>query len=219
MRLIFIYGQAASGKLTVARQLAEMTGLALFHNHLVVDAVGAVFPFGSEAFVRLREQFWLAVVKDAVTLGRSLIFTFAPEASVAPDFPERMRSLVEASGGTVTFVKLQVSESEQERRIVDPSRAAFGKLRSLELLRELRPQFDDCSSAMPEPMLAIDTDVVLPIDAARMIAEALQLQTSANALEIVRVDGGFAPSTGHHEECTRAELGHVQMNQQEGRRE
>ena len=175
MRVIFIYGQAASGKLTVARHLAELTGLALFHNHLIVDAVRAVFPFGSEAFVRLREQFWLAVVKEAVAQRRSLIFTFAPEASVAPDFPKRMRSLVEASGGALTFVALRVSEREQERRIIDPSRAAFGKLRSLELLRQLRQQFDDCASAMPEPQLAIDTDVVLPIDAARMIATALQL--------------------------------------------
>jgi hypothetical protein len=62
MRVVFIYGPVASGKLTVARALAERTGMALFHNHLVVDAVGAVFPFGSEAFVRLREQFWLAVI-------------------------------------------------------------------------------------------------------------------------------------------------------------
>jgi hypothetical protein len=174
MRVIFIYGQAASGKLTVARHLAELTGLALFHNHLIVDAVGAVFPFGSEAFVRLREQFWLAVVREAVAQGRSLIFTFAPEASVAPDFPDRMRSLVEASGGSLTFIALRVSEREQERRIIDPSRAAFGKLRSLELLRQLRRQFNDCASAMPEPQLAIDTDDVLPTDAARMIVTAFQ---------------------------------------------
>jgi hypothetical protein len=183
MHIIFIYGQAASGKLTVARHLAELTGLPLFHNHLIVDAVGAVFPFGSEAFVRLREQFWLAVFMEAAASGQSLIFTFAPEASVAPDFPERVRSLMGASGGDLTFVALRVSEREQERRIIDPSRAAFGKLRSLELLRQLRRQFDDCASAMPEPELAINTDVVLPIDAARMIAEALQLQASASVPE------------------------------------
>ena len=56
MRLIFIYGPVASGKLTIARLVSERTGLPLFHNHLVVDAVAAVFPFGSEAFVILRER-------------------------------------------------------------------------------------------------------------------------------------------------------------------
>ena len=57
MKLIFIHGPVASGKLTIARALAALTGLAVFHNHLVVDAVAAVFPFGSEPFIRLREQF------------------------------------------------------------------------------------------------------------------------------------------------------------------
>jgi hypothetical protein len=62
MKLLFLYGPVASGKLTIARELATLTGFALFHNHLVVDAVAAVFPFGSERFVKLREQFWLANV-------------------------------------------------------------------------------------------------------------------------------------------------------------
>ena len=56
------YGPAVSGKLTIAKELATLTGFSLFHNHLVVDAVAAVFPFGSERFVKLREQFWLANV-------------------------------------------------------------------------------------------------------------------------------------------------------------
>jgi hypothetical protein len=44
MKLVFIDGQIASGKLTVGRDLADLTGLPLCHNHLIVDAVGAVFP-------------------------------------------------------------------------------------------------------------------------------------------------------------------------------
>jgi cytidylate kinase len=39
MKLLFLYGPAASGKLTIARELTTLTGFALFHNHLVVDAV------------------------------------------------------------------------------------------------------------------------------------------------------------------------------------
>ena len=90
MRLVFIHGPAASGKLTVARELAARTGLSLFHNHLVVDALLAVFPFGSPAFVDLRERIWLDVFAAAAAEDRSMIFTFHPEASVAPDFPGRV---------------------------------------------------------------------------------------------------------------------------------
>lgn len=175
MKLLFLYGPAAAGKLTIARELAGITGLALFHNHLVVDAVAAVFPFGSERFVRLREHFWLETMREAAEAGRSTIFTFAPEASVAPDFPDRARATVEKAGGEVIFVRLTLSRAEQERRIDTPARAEFGKLRSLELLRELRDQFEACEAAMPEPLISIDTTDEMPARAAVSIARAAGL--------------------------------------------
>jgi len=55
MKLIFIWGGAASGKLTVAQKLSELTGIALFHNHLVVDALLGKCELGAPEFVRLRE--------------------------------------------------------------------------------------------------------------------------------------------------------------------
>lgn len=76
--VVFLHGKAACGKLTVGRALAARTGYPLFHNHLIVDAVSAVFPFGSEAFVALRQRFWLDMFSEAARLGRPLIFTFAP---------------------------------------------------------------------------------------------------------------------------------------------
>ncbi|MBN9539607.1 MAG: shikimate kinase, partial [Alphaproteobacteria bacterium] len=72
MKLVFFYGPVASGKLTIARLVAERTGLPLFHNHLIVDAVAAVFPFGSKAFVMLRERFWLETISTAAEAGQSL---------------------------------------------------------------------------------------------------------------------------------------------------
>jgi hypothetical protein len=173
MRVVFIYGHPASGKLTIARELAERTTMALFHNHLIVDAVSAVFPFGSEAFVRLREQFWLTVFAEAAREGRSLIFTFAPEPTVKPGFAERVRALVQAAGGEVMFVALTVPPEEQERRLLAPDRAAFGKLRSLDLLRHLRADLTACIAAMPEALVTIDTTVVGPAAAAEAIINAM----------------------------------------------
>ena len=170
MQLIFLYGPPAVGKLTVGRALAQATGFALFHNHLIVDALEAVFPFGSPSFVALREEFWLATFRAAAHEGRSLVFTFAPEPTVAADFPARARAAVEAEAGAVAFVRLTVSEAEQERRLANPDRAAMGKLRSLELLHELRPALAACEAAMPEPVLTIDTGVVSAEVAAGRIA-------------------------------------------------
>ena len=169
MELIFLYGQVASGKLTVARALAARTGYALFHNHLIVDAVGAVFPFGSDEFVRLREAFWLEVMEAAARSGRSLIFTFAPEPTVSSDFPDRAATIVADAGGHTTFVALGVTAEEQERRIANADRAQYGKLQSVELLRQLRPDFERCMTATPPASLTIDTGIMSADEAAMRI--------------------------------------------------
>ncbi|MGA2057236.1 MAG: AAA family ATPase [Bradyrhizobium sp.] len=173
MQLVFIYGQVASGKLTIARELSARTGIALFHNHLVVDAVAAVFPFGSEPFSRLREQFWMAVFEEAARQDRSLIFTFAPEPTVAVDFPDRARAVIAKNGGRVIFVALELPRDEQERRLVDEGRAAFGKMRDLSLLRKLRPQFEACTAAMSQPALRLDVSRLTPSQSAEAISRLM----------------------------------------------
>ena len=179
MRLVFIHGPAASGKLTVARELAALTGLPLFHNHLVVDALLAVFPFGSPAFVELREKMWMDVFRAAAEEGRSLIFTFHPEASVASDFPARAAALVETAGGRIDFVALSCAPETVAARIEAPSRQASGKLSSLALLRELEAQGAFAYPPLPPAAVEIDTGVTAPAAGARRICDALELTPSA----------------------------------------
>lgn len=173
MRLLFLYGPVASGKLTIARRVAEQAGLPLFHNHLIVDAVAAVFPFGSAEFIRLREQFWMETLAAAARAGQSVIFTFAPEPTVAADFPARVSRLVEAAGGRVIYVALEVAPEEQERRLVAPGRQSFGKLRSPKILRAYRSSMAACHQAMPRPSLRIDTGAATPEEAARAILQVM----------------------------------------------
>jgi chloramphenicol 3-O-phosphotransferase len=115
----------------------------------------------------------------AAKADRSLLFTFAPEPTVSLDFPERVRTLVEDVGGEVAFVGLTVPPAEQERRLADPSRREFAKLRSVELLRELQAKadFDEAQVAMPEPRLVLDTAVMTPPEAARLVVERLGLNS------------------------------------------
>lgn len=71
----------------------------MFHNNLVMDMLTVIFPFGSAEFVALREQIWITVFAKAARINRSLIFTFAPEATVRPGFPRRVADVVELPGG------------------------------------------------------------------------------------------------------------------------
>jgi len=174
MQLIVLHGPAAAGKLTTARALERRLGYPVFHNHLVVDTLTTMFPFGSEPFVRLREQFWLDVFEEAARTGRSLLFTFAPEATVRPGFPARVRETVERHGGSVRFVRLAVSEREQERRIENPDRGEFHKLNDLETLR--RTRLDDHEVEQPPVDLEVDTEHHDAESSAAMIAENLGLE-------------------------------------------
>jgi hypothetical protein len=179
MQLIFIYGQVASGKLTVGKELGARSGLALFHNHLVVDAVAAVFPFGTEQFARLRERFWLDVMQEAARTGTSLIFTFAPEPTVDPGFPERAAGLVAEAGGSTLFVALEVTQEVQEQRLTSAERNTFGKMTSVELLRSLRGDFERCFAAMPKPDLRVDTTRSEPAATAQSILSLMAAQVRA----------------------------------------
>src|SRR6266498_237636 len=122
MKLILLHGAPAVGKLTVARELAALTGFRLFHNHLTVDLVSSLFPFGSEPFIRLREQIWLAAFAEAARESVSLIFTFNTESTVRERFIQDAIDVVTAAGGTVVFVELTCAEDELERRLEDATR-------------------------------------------------------------------------------------------------
>ncbi|MGH9324406.1 MAG: shikimate kinase [Vicinamibacteria bacterium] len=175
MNLVFLHGPAAVGKLTVGRELSRITGYRLFHNHLVVDAVSAVFDFGSEPFVELRERLWLSFFAEAARQEVSLIFTFAPEKTVRSSFIGDAVAAVEVAGGKVLFVELTCASPELERRIENDSRAEFGKLRSLELFQELLAGGAFDYPALPHSGLTIDTSNLSPGQAAVQIRDFFSL--------------------------------------------
>lgn len=175
MHLIFVYGPPAAGKYTVSLRVAELTGLPLFHNHLVVDAVAAVFPFGTQNFMRLREQFWMDAFEAAAAEDKSLIFTFQPENSVNPDFPAKVQNVVEGVGGRVTFVHLHLSREGQLARVENADRANFGKLRDVEILKANLDQFEASTRAMPAADITIETEQMSAYDAAELIVKTLDL--------------------------------------------
>ena len=181
VKLIFIWGGAASGKLTGARKRSQLTGIALFHNHLVVDALLEKYEFGEPEFVRLREAMWMTVFDTAARAGQSLIFTFAPEPTVSDNFPERVGTVIADAGGELKFVRLVISRNEQEKRIGNDSRKQFKKLVSLELLRELQPSFAGSEMKMPPADLVIDSEIDDPETASRRIAAAFGLPAASTA--------------------------------------
>jgi len=177
MNLVFLHGAVASGKLTTARALRSRLGYPVFHNHLTVNLLTTIFPFGSEPFVRLREQIWLSVIGDAARTERSIIFTFAPESTVADGFPDRLRAAVESNGGRLCSVRLEVSDRTQEARIGNASRVEAGKLSDVETLLAGRQHRSPVEQ--PPAELIIDTDRSSPEANAETIIRTFALQSEA----------------------------------------
>ncbi len=176
MTLIFIYGLPATGKLTVAQELAARTGYKLFHNHLVVDLLLSVFEFGSPSFVALREEIWLSVFEQAcLSETAGMIFTFAPERTVRLGFVQEVSAVIARRGGKVDFVELVCPLAELKERMDSPSRLRYQKLTSVSLFDQLYGDGSFDASYMPEARVRIDTSLVTPAEAATQIAQVLRL--------------------------------------------
>ena len=74
MKLLFLFGNAAVGKMTVGQELAQRTGLRLFHNHIMIEPVLEVFGFFQAAAIRrLRDVIF---EEFAASDAKGMIFTF-----------------------------------------------------------------------------------------------------------------------------------------------
>jgi hypothetical protein len=117
--LIFIVGPPAVGKMTVGHELAERTGLRLFHNHLTIDLVLRFFAFGTPPFQRLLGEFRRRIFEEVAASDLpGLIFTFvwafdhAADAAAVEGYAAPFRE----RGGRVVFVELEASQAERLRR-------------------------------------------------------------------------------------------------------
>jgi len=177
-KLVYIYGPPAVGKLSVAQEVARLSGYRLFHNHLTVNALRSVFDFGSEPFSEVLHRLRLDVFETAIRSGISLIFTNNsawsgpdPRASFVA-FASRARQLVGEAGGDAMFVRLTAPLSVLEARVESGSRREHGKLVDVERLRQLVSQLDQ--SAVHPDDLSLDTSRLKPDEAASAILRRLQ---------------------------------------------
>ena len=73
MKLILLYGPPASGKLTIAKKLSELTGIPLFHNHLSRDLVENIYGSNFKAHYGLIDTIRYDVIEYNAKQGIDLI--------------------------------------------------------------------------------------------------------------------------------------------------
>ena len=70
MKLVFLHGAPASGKLTVAKALLRVVSGRLFDNHAAIDFARTMFDFGVPGFWDLVHEVRLSARDAAVVKGR-----------------------------------------------------------------------------------------------------------------------------------------------------
>jgi cytidylate kinase len=75
MNLILLYGPPAVGKLTIAKEIARLTGFKVFHNQLTVNLAAAIFPRGTPAYRHWEPQstFEAASQWDSLSLNTDVL--------------------------------------------------------------------------------------------------------------------------------------------------
>ena len=175
MQVVFIFGPTASGKLTIAREVAAKTGFRLFPDHLAATLVSGIFDTDMRPFIRIREWAWMEVLREATHANRSLVFTFKPQATIRSSFISHACVIIERLGGEVVFVELDCPEAVIEARIENEDRRPFGKLASLAEYRRLRDHGGFQFRTMPTPAVKIDTSQCTPDEAANRIVALLDI--------------------------------------------
>jgi chloramphenicol 3-O-phosphotransferase len=172
VKLIFIYGPPAAGKLTVAEALAALIGFKVFHNHLTVDLAHAFFEFGTPAFGRYIDHLRLEAFEVAAREGvNGVIFTFVYALRWDDGFVQDVKDIVERRGGQVFFVQLVCDRETLEGRVAEESRQRFRKIKDVEKLREVLGRHELFASIPFVSSLTIDTTHTSPDEAARRIIE------------------------------------------------
>lgn len=174
MDLIYLHGPPASGKLTIAKELAARTNCGVFHNHLAIDMARPFFEFGSEQFWKLVGEIRLTSLRHATGSEKTVVYTSCYDHPADLARFEEIESIAQRSGGRVRAVYLQCSLAELERRVTHPSRVQIDKVRSVNGLHALLRRWN-CVAVPRKSCITIVTDGKGPSACASEIIAALDL--------------------------------------------
>lgn len=122
MKLVFIIGSGAVGKMTVGQELAKQTGLTLFHNHMTIEPVIELFGYPEPNVIKdMRESVFKNFAKTD-KLGLIFTFIWAFDQQSDWDYVEHVASIFSRENGEVYYVELVADQEERLKRNVTENR-------------------------------------------------------------------------------------------------
>jgi chloramphenicol 3-O-phosphotransferase len=159
MKLLFLHGAPAAGKLTVAKALLRIVPGRLMDNHAAIDLARTIFDFGAPGFWELVHDVRRSAMNAAAEHGLPLLVTTFCYAE--PEDREQfgqIEAIVQRHGGELLPVFLHCSREEALRRVGNPDRVERRKLTSGEhLIRDLDRY--DLTAVPRSDCLKLDTSI------------------------------------------------------------
>lgn len=179
MKLIFLYGPPAAGKLTVATELARLTGYKLVDNHKATDFLEEVFPRSESRLQPWRSKLGRKIRVDLVAAAAEanvdLIITFAPLSDGMFEFIRSISQAVTTNNGELCMVQLLPSPEVLRERVLSESRKGV-KIDNIELWHKLTDNNEGAFATFPDnEHLVLDNSTLTPQQAAKAIIEHYRL--------------------------------------------
>jgi tRNA uridine 5-carbamoylmethylation protein Kti12 len=179
MKLIFIYGPPAAGKLTVANELAKLTNFKIYDNHQLLDGLSRLFPFNDEKLSQVRmvlaRKIRIEIFSQCAQSGVNCVTTFGQAGEKYFDFYRDIKSNVEKFGGEVLFVQLKPSHEALLERVVSDSRKG-AKIDNRDFLKDKLAREPQIFDLFPDVKhLSIDNSTLEPSIVAGKICEYYSL--------------------------------------------
>jgi chloramphenicol 3-O-phosphotransferase len=175
MKLVFLHGAPASGKLTVAKALLRIVPGRLFDNHAAIDLARTLFDFGAPGFWELVHNVRYAALDAAAANGVALVaatFCYA-EPDDRPQVA-KFEAILRRHEGELLPVFLHCSRDEAMRRVGNPDRVERHKMTSQASLIKFLDDYN-LTSVPRADCLALDTEVRSAEATARKIVDHFRL--------------------------------------------
>jgi shikimate kinase len=169
MKLLFLYGPPATGKLTIAREVAKIADFRLFHNHATLNLAREIYPEFNGQLFGLTHRLRLAVFDYAAEQGTNIIFTNVYSGDDEDSaFVRDTVNTVASHEGEVAFVRLYAPTHTLLERVGSESRKKLRKVADTEKLQKLLSERDPFVS-VPYDSYAVDTSKQEPNESAQLI--------------------------------------------------
>lgn len=183
MKLMFIFGSGAVGKMTVGQELMKITGLRLFHNHMTIEPVLEVFgSFHVKALNRIRDVIF---EEFAASDNEGMIFTFMFAFDMQEDWElvEHIKAIFRPYGTEFYYVELIAPQAVRlERNATENRKRNKASKRDTEASAKRLVAEDEKYRLVSIPgeipwdnYLRIENEHIPAAEAARMIKEQFKL--------------------------------------------